>query len=847
MKRLLFVALAAALLVVSCAEEFGQPGGEVEGYERVVLAELFTATWCGNCPKAEEALDRLFDEQGPDKLAVIHWHPTQQNDPFGLAVTDERWSAYKAKLDTLSAAEFPTCIFGGIDMLIGAATVPYDEYRNSYEHEREVGSHLELSIDLDIGAEAVAVDVGIESDAQATPEGLKLWVVLVEHHVARPDAPGAPQRFSYVARRAEVTTVQVQAGSQQHKQVTLPIPDAYDRDQLHVVAFLQPETLGAVRQAAMASLSFRAFTLTAPDTTFTGEQAPRSFTMPFVIENTGTQRDSLAIDLPAALLDLPAGWVAELQGTVAHPAPMTLALGPGEVADSLSVRVTTAGSAGKGQVGVTAHSLIETGLMETLRFHFQYGGYSFTAAGPEKPIAVQPGQVAFAPLILHNTGSEDLEIVVELPASQPGLPPGWTAALATAEGAPLASPDTVAVAAGEQTDGVGVKVTTAGPGIGSVRVLVSSPQTISAPQEITIGVRAGEVAFTVAPQETTVVAPLQQLVSYHYRLTQTGTIPSPIFVDTRSTGVPQGWNVIVCTGAICYGDTHTVEVDELDEGVEIEIFALSEGSGTANILFSSAVDPTVVDTALIHYSTDAVPPGFDRVVVAELFTSVICPNCPKAEGGLDSLFWEEGATRMALVHWHPESGSMGRPELGTPEADARMVTYFGAVTSTLPQAIIDGGESIVGATSLEVAYNTYRTRFDARAASRSPALIHLSDVTTPAEVVVTASVEAATGASLADLELTVVLMEYARHGIGTGFPGPFPPAAVSGAARAAQTVSIAAVQAGTTVGLDPIAMAIEPSWEAEHLYMVAILQDPITREVLQGAMVPLNDGPPPKQ
>ncbi len=842
MRRLLFVALAAALLVTGCAEELGKPDGGGEGYERVVLAELFTATWCGNCPKAEAGLDRLYEEEGPGRIAVIHWHPTQLADPFGLPLVDERWAAYRAELDTLNAAAFPTCIFGGVDMLVGAETNPYDEYRDSYEHERELGSHLELSLGLDIGAQDVAVDVGIETDGEATAEELELWVVLVEHRIPRPDIPGSQELYSFVARAAEVEQVQIQTAGLQHRQVTLPIHEAFDRDKLHIVAFLQPEDLGAVRQAAMASLSFRAFELFAADTTFTGEEAPRSFVMPFAIENTGTQRDSLEIDLPAAALDLPEGWTAELQGAGAHATPMTLALGPGEVVDSLKVLVTTVGTSGKGQVGVAVRSLLEAGLDQDLTFHFQYGGFSFTATGPAEPVGIQPGQTAFGPLTLHNTGIEDLDIVVDLPASQPDLPSGWTAALATPEGTVLTSPDTVDVAAGQTVTDVGVKVTTSGPGIGSVRVLVSSPQTIGEPQEITIDIRAGEVAFTVAPQETTVVAPIYEIFPVHFRLATTGTIPTPIFVDARAAGMPQGWPVVVCTGSICYGDTHTVAVDDLQEGVDVEFTAMSEASGTATILFSSPIDPTAVDTVLIHYSTPSGAEGFDRVVVAEFFTSAFCANCPKAEVALDSLLEEEGMSRMALVHWHPLTG-LAYPPFGLAATDARMVTYFGAVTTRMPRVIIDGGDFIEGAASVEEAYNQYRPEFNARIAQPSSAKIRIGDLTIPPDVTVNVEIESWQGVALTGLDLTLVLMEYQALGIPTGLANP---AEVSGVARAAQTVAVPDISAGSTLTLDPVQFTLAPTWELSRLYIVAILQDPTTLEVVQGAMVHLNQGASPK-
>jgi hypothetical protein len=511
------------------------------------------------------------------------------------------------------------------------------------------------------------------------------------------------------------------------------------------------------------------------------------------------------------------------------------------------VLITSPGTPGRGRAAVAVRSLLDEELEQALAFEFQFGGFAFEASGPEATIRVQPGQGAFGALSLRNTGIEDLDLTLELPASQPGLPSGWSAGIATREGAPVTSPTTLPVAAGDEIDSLGVQVTTSGAGRGSVTVLVSSPQTIADPIEITIDVQAGEVAFTVAPQDTTVVLPLnvQEAIAYH--ITATGSIASPIFVDASRSGMPPEWTVVICDSSLCYGPVHTVAVDKIAEGIILEILPTSAASGTAQIYFSSTIDSTVADTVSIQYSVAGAGEGFDRVVVTELFTSIVCVNCPKAEGALDSLLAEESTSRVALVHWHPTEGGLGRPELGTPEANERMTTYFGQVTSLLPQVIFDGGESIVGAATLESAYDNYRTRFDTRVARPSPVEIRISDLTGPASVTVNASIEAADGTDLTDLELTLVLMEYARHGVITGQPGPFPPAAVSGAARSAETVAVASVPGGTTIQVGPIELELDEAWNYEQLYIVAILQDPSTLEVVQGAMVGLNQGAPPKR
>jgi thiol-disulfide isomerase/thioredoxin len=50
--------------------------------QRIVLAELFTATWCGFCPYATRAINELADQYGSSRLVVLQYHPKDGYDPL---------------------------------------------------------------------------------------------------------------------------------------------------------------------------------------------------------------------------------------------------------------------------------------------------------------------------------------------------------------------------------------------------------------------------------------------------------------------------------------------------------------------------------------------------------------------------------------------------------------------------------------------------------------------------------------------------------------------------------------------------------------------------------------------
>ncbi|MFH1312325.1 MAG: hypothetical protein ABIJ00_03780 [Candidatus Eisenbacteria bacterium] len=154
-----------------CSFTVTEPGSSVD---RVVHLELFTATWCRFCPKAEIALNSLLDEYGPDRLSVIAFHGTPDRDPFATEETEARiiWHfsdpSFPGDRDVI-----PTVVIDGLRYVQGAATAEEAEayYRAEIELRMALGSPLSIRTVGEIGSST----------------GLVSAVVKVEDHLEEGD------------------------------------------------------------------------------------------------------------------------------------------------------------------------------------------------------------------------------------------------------------------------------------------------------------------------------------------------------------------------------------------------------------------------------------------------------------------------------------------------------------------------------------------------------------------------------------------------------------------------------------------------------------------------------------
>ena len=482
MKRLLALGLALALFGAGCGKDLptGQSG---EGtYERIVLAELFTSLHCANCPEAEHALDRLYEEE-LDQIAVIHWHPTRGlADVFGIEMTDNRYETYQDNLSGIVG--LPTCVFNGIAPVVGGNAGTYEDYRGFFESEALLPAEFAATLSPVLNGNRIDIDIDVETSNALVAGTLDLTTVLVEHKVPKPAGQPGPDTLSFVARIACAQEIDLAAGSLHEFTATLAFDDSWNPDQLYVVAIFQEADLGEVLQSAMAPVTdgggtgFYDFEFSAPDTSLVVEVSPEASFAHLYFENTGTLGDTLRIDLPADYRDLPDDWSAFLcteEGTC-YTTPFDLYLAAGEVEDHLVIDLFSL-SEGEGWVGITVESRGDPSLTDSLRIHFTTGepqSFGFTATAPVTEFTPELQETVFAQILFENTGEEDDILAVDIVDELTTVPADWALSICDDRGVCIGPHLDLPISAGDVIGSWGVDVIPYSEGQGQVGISVAS-------------------------------------------------------------------------------------------------------------------------------------------------------------------------------------------------------------------------------------------------------------------------------------------------------------------------------------------------------------------------------------
>jgi len=172
---LAFVAILFAGGLVGCGSRFPDPqrGGE---YERVVLLEEGTGTWCVNCPRAAENIEELLEKMPLDttKVVVLALHSVAP-DTFATAETE-------ARVARLGMAAFPTIVFDATEK---AQNDNVSTLETLLEEHRKIGSPLKIGLTASVSADSVLYEINIEASSKnkSSVEGM-LHVALVEDSVA---------------------------------------------------------------------------------------------------------------------------------------------------------------------------------------------------------------------------------------------------------------------------------------------------------------------------------------------------------------------------------------------------------------------------------------------------------------------------------------------------------------------------------------------------------------------------------------------------------------------------------------------------------------------------------------
>lgn len=172
--------------------------------DRTVLVELFTVSWCQNCPNAEQALNSLLGEFGRGEVSIVAYHNTW--NPVDELATDETIARIAWHFDDpdfppdLRRHAHPTVVFDGIAYVQGATT-PQEallQYRTETDLRAAKGSPVSVRIDGEIGTNTGSVTAVVKVEDHVAAGNHVVRFTVIEDNV-RYDGPYADW-YDFVAR-----------------------------------------------------------------------------------------------------------------------------------------------------------------------------------------------------------------------------------------------------------------------------------------------------------------------------------------------------------------------------------------------------------------------------------------------------------------------------------------------------------------------------------------------------------------------------------------------------------------------------------------------------------------------
>tara|TARA_B100000941_G_scaffold251947_1_gene198839 strand:+ start:28 stop:1050 length:1023 start_codon:yes stop_codon:yes gene_type:complete len=250
------------------------------------IVEVYTATWCSNCIKTEQALD---DAIGDHDVTRIHYHRHLHEtlDPFGSNSTDSRWvetygagsllstersmAASDGGIMTIPGTErsAPSKVFDGERMYTGISTKS-NSLLTDYSTALALGSSHPFSSNGSISLEVSASmtmpdndqdgnhsgeirdynfqwDISLWSE-EDSPWELNIWLMFVEDVAYHPEGSNGKANYSNVLHEA------VNVGTSHSGSFAFEPPEPWDGDDMSVVLVLDWES----RDAASSSNSIPA-------------------------------------------------------------------------------------------------------------------------------------------------------------------------------------------------------------------------------------------------------------------------------------------------------------------------------------------------------------------------------------------------------------------------------------------------------------------------------------------------------------------------------------------------------------------------------------------------------------
>lgn len=367
-----------ALLAVSCIMAMGGCGKKLPvsspediggGVPRRAAIEVFTATWCTNCPAADQAAEELAAELG-DSLTLIEYHPTFGSasvDPFGTAQTDQRFAHYGVSAP-------PVFICDGVARVAGAVPNLLAEYRQAAAGRLAKKSPASINLSGGLGTASASYGVTVRSEIEGRLDGLRLLLVLVEDSISYA-APNGVGLHRQVARRLVPDhpgeAFSLASGAQHARNGSITLEPSWVRERLGLAALVQDEATGEILQSAYVKLfqAHYSLVLAAADTLLDGQAGVFS-EFPFTVRNTGNIGDSIVFNLPDSLA-VPDTLIRTMcDRNFCYPLPHAVYLAPGDSLTGFKIDIMPMGT-GRSTAGltVTPKSSPSSGIVT--RFHVE--------------------------------------------------------------------------------------------------------------------------------------------------------------------------------------------------------------------------------------------------------------------------------------------------------------------------------------------------------------------------------------------------------------------------------------------------------------------------------------------
>jgi hypothetical protein len=263
--------LAALVVLAPVGRATAQAAGSdaTSGEPAPVLLELFTSQGCSSCPRADQLLSRLGQDEAtrarvvPLAYHVDYWNHVGWTDPFSAPAWSQRQDAYCRALKVAAGPYTPQLVVHGQAELNGSQEQRV-RAQIQLARERSAPARVELAVSqAEGGKPTLRVRVSAEVAGATGARQLELLVAVFENGlvtaVGRGENQGRSLHDDFVVRRLEKAfSLATAPGARRERELELKLARGVRVENLGVAAFLQDPDSMRIHAAASVRPGARA-------------------------------------------------------------------------------------------------------------------------------------------------------------------------------------------------------------------------------------------------------------------------------------------------------------------------------------------------------------------------------------------------------------------------------------------------------------------------------------------------------------------------------------------------------------------------------------------------------------